>query len=98
MKTISTEEVQRKLENGEQLNIIDVREVDEYLSGHIPSSINMPLSLLEFRVNELSKDKPYVIVCLAGGRSAQATMFLESKGYDATNMTGGMSAWSGEIE
>lgn len=98
MKNISASEVQQKLESGERLNIIDVREVDEYQSGHIPGSQNVPLSLLEFRVNELSKDTPYIIVCLAGGRSAQATMFLASRGYDVTNMTGGMKEWTGEIE
>lgn len=98
LKTISANEVQQKLENGEQLNIIDVREVDEYQSGHIPGSKNIPLSLFEYRVNELPKNKPYIIVCLSGGRSAQATMYLESHGYDATNMTGGMMAWFGDVE
>lgn len=98
MKSISASEVQEKLEAGVALNIIDVREVMEYQGGHIPGSQNMPLSLLEFRANELSKDTPYIVVCLAGGRSAQATMYLDSLGYDVTNMTGGMSEWAGEIE
>lgn len=98
MKQISAQEVQQRLENGEKLNVIDVREVAEYQGGHIPGSVNMPLSLLEFRMNELSKNTPYIINCLSGGRSAQATMFLESQGYDVTNMNGGMMAWAGNVE
>ena len=98
MKTILAEEVQAKLEAGEALNIIDVREVFEVESGHIPGSMNIPLGLIEFRMHELNKNTPYVVVCHAGGRSSQATMFLESQGFDVTNMTGGMLAWNGEIE
>ena len=97
MKVISASEVQQRLEAGEKLNIIDVREVEEVQGGHIPGAVNIPLGLLEFRMNELSKDESYIIVCLSGGRSGQATMFLESYGYDVTNMAGGMMAWQGEI-
>lgn len=98
MKTISASEVQKRLEQGETLNIIDVREVEEVQGGHIPGVVNIPLGLLQFRIQELSKETPYIIVCHAGGRSAQATMFLENQGYDVTNMEGGMLAWAGEVE
>ncbi|MFC5559042.1 rhodanese-like domain-containing protein [Ureibacillus thermophilus] len=98
MKEITTKEVQQRLEAGEALNIIDVREVHEYQGGHIPGAVNIPLGLLPIRMNELSKDKPYIVVCLAGGRSAQATELLDRNGFDATNMLGGMSAWEGEVE
>ncbi|MFC5540708.1 rhodanese-like domain-containing protein [Ureibacillus suwonensis] len=98
MKEITPKEVQQRLEAGETLNIIDVREVYEYQGGHIPGAVNIPLGLLPIRMNELSKDKPYIVVCLAGGRSAQATELLDRNGFDATNMLGGMSAWEGEVE
>lgn len=98
MKTISPEEVQKRLENGEKLNIIDVREVGEVEEGHIPGIIHIPLGLLEFRMHELSKDTPYIMVCRSGGRSGQATYFLESQGFDVTNMSGGMLEWTGEVE
>lgn len=98
IKSISANEVQQRLEAGESLNILDVREVEEVAGGKIPGAVNIPLALLPVRMQELSKGKPYIIVCLSGGRSAQATMFLESQGYDATNMEGGMLAWAGEIE
>ena len=98
MKEISTTEVQRRLEAGEKLNLIDVREVEEVQAGHIPGIVNIPLGLLEFRMHELDKKAPYIIVCRSSARSGQATAFLEAQGYDATNMVGGMLAWEGEIE
>ncbi len=98
MKEITTTEVQRKLEAGEKLNLIDVREVDEVQSGHIPGIKHIPLGLLEFRLNELDKKTPYIIVCRSGGRSGKAAAYLESQGHDVTNMVGGMLEWQGKIE
>ncbi|KGR78820.1 rhodanese-like domain-containing protein [Ureibacillus manganicus] len=98
MKEITVNEVQKHLENGEQLNIIDVREVDEVKDGHIPGITNIPLGLLEFRAHELDKNKPYIMVCRSGGRSGQATQYLESQGFNVTNMTGGMLSWEGKVE
>lgn len=97
MKEITAKELEKKLVKGEKVNLIDVREVDEVEQGAIPGIIHIPLGLLEFRMNELSKKDSYVIVCRSGGRSGRATQFLDSQGYDVTNMTGGMLAWEGEI-
>ncbi|WP_102692143.1 rhodanese-like domain-containing protein [Rummeliibacillus pycnus] len=98
MKEISTTEVQQRLEAGEQLNLIDVREVAEVQSGHIPGIVNIPLGLLEFRMHELDRNKPYIMVCRSSARSGQATAFLESQGYDVANMVGGMLSWEGAVE
>ncbi|MEO4053733.1 rhodanese-like domain-containing protein [Solibacillus sp. CAU 1738] len=98
MKEISVQEVQQRLENGEQLHLIDVREVAEVAEGHIPGIVNIPLGLLEFRMHELDKNKPYVMVCRSSARSGQATAFLTSHGYDAVNMVGGMLAWQGDVK
>ncbi|MNI03907.1 Thiosulfate sulfurtransferase GlpE [compost metagenome] len=98
LKETTVQEVQQRLESGEQLNLIDVREVAELQEGRIPGSINIPLGLLEFRLNELDKNKPYIMVCRSGGRSGSATEFLTYQGYDVTNMVGGMLAWEGKVE
>ncbi|MGE7942049.1 rhodanese-like domain-containing protein [Lysinibacillus xylanilyticus] len=98
MKEISAKEVQQVMEQGQALNLIDVRELDEVESGHIPGIIHIPLGLLEFRMHELNKNEPYVIVCRSGGRSGNATRFLESRGFDVSNMVGGMLAWEGEVK
>lgn len=98
MKTIQAKEVQERLEAGEKLNLLDVREVFEVEEGHIPGVIHIPLGLLEARMPELNKKNKYIVVCQSGGRSGQATNFLASYGYDVTNMQGGMIAWDGELE
>ncbi|WP_226674823.1 rhodanese-like domain-containing protein [Rossellomorea aquimaris] len=98
MKIISANEVSQRLSAGEKLNIIDVREVSEVRNGKIPTSVNIPLGLLEFRMNELEKKEDYIVMCQSGGRSSQAVKFLEYQGYNVTNMNGGMLAWEGKVE
>lgn len=98
MKTITTVEVQQLLEQGETLNLIDVREADEVATGIIPGAQHIPLGLIEFKMQDLDKKTPYIMVCHAGGRSAQATTFLEQQGFDVTNMNGGMMMWAGETK
>ena len=98
MKQLTAKEVEKLLQEGKQLNIIDVREVDEVAAGKIPGAINIPLGLLEFRMNELDKNKEYILVCRSGGRSARAAQLLESHGYNVINMTGGMLEWEGPVE
>lgn len=98
MKQITANDVATKLENGETLNIIDVRETSEVAQGKISGSVNIPLGLIEFRLNELDKNKEYIVVCLSGGRSSMATSILESQGFNVTNMIGGMMAWQGPVE
>ncbi len=80
------------------LNLIDVREADEFASGHLPGAINLPLSDFLERYGELDKDKSYHIICRSGARSAQACAFLEEEGYDVTNVAGGTIAWMGDLE
>lgn len=98
MKNITAKEVETLIKQGEKLNIIDVRETGEVRSGKIPSAINIPLGLLEFRMNELERSQEYIVVCHSGGRSAMATRLLENYGYKVTNMVGGMLAWEGPLE
>jgi len=98
MKEILAKEVQEALAQGQTLKLIDVREVEEVQEGHIPGVIHIPLGLLEFRMHELNKNEPYIIVCRSGARSGRASQFLESQGFDVTNMVGGMLAWEGEVQ
>jgi rhodanese-related sulfurtransferase len=98
MKEITTKELEALLKKGEKLNIIDVREVAEVAAGKIPGAVNIPLGLVEFRMNELDKSKEYIMVCRSGGRSGRATQFLESYGFKVINMPGGMLAWEGKVE
>lgn len=96
MKTMTAQQVQELVESRQPINLIDVRETAEVAAGKIPGAIHIPLGLLEFRMSELDKSKEYIMVCRSGGRSGQATSFLENQGYKVTNMDGGMLNWNGE--
>ena len=98
MKTIQPEELQAKLDAGETVHMIDVRESDEVANGMIPGAQHLPLGLVEFKHQELDKTKEYVMICRSGGRSGQACQFLESQGFDVTNLSGGMLDWKGEVQ
>ncbi|MTE23048.1 rhodanese-like domain-containing protein [Microbacterium sp. ZXX196] len=71
--------------------LIDVREADEFAAGRVPGAVNIPLSELGARLDELPSE--FDVICHLGGRSAQAAAALESRGYDATNVAGGTAAW-----
>jgi rhodanese-related sulfurtransferase len=98
MKEITTTELQERLEKGEQLNLVDVREADEVASGMIPGAIHIPLGDVPVRMNELDSAKPYILICRSSGRSGRAQEFLPDEGYDVTNMVGGMLEWVGATE
>jgi len=83
-------------EHASEVKILDVREPNEFNGplGHIANAILIPLGELAGRVDELSRDRPIVAVCRAGGRSAQAITILTQNGFTQTaNLTGGMLRW-----
>jgi rhodanese-related sulfurtransferase len=96
-KNISIADLQGLLAEG-GVNLVDVREADEFAAGHVPGAVNLPLSEFAGRYTELAADKPYHIICQMGGRSAQACAFLDAQGYDVTNVDGGTVAWTGNLE
>jgi len=83
----------RELAAVEGATVIDVREPFEYTGGHAPAARNVPLSELVARVTEIPRDERVYVICESGGRSVQATQWLESQGVDAVNVLGGTSAW-----
>ncbi|AYV65595.1 MULTISPECIES: rhodanese-like domain-containing protein [Niallia] len=98
MKEITTTELNSKLQSGEKVSIIDVREPAEVATGKIPEAINISLRLIEFRMHELDKQKEYFMVCQSGGRSSQAAQILNKNGYRVVNVIGGMQSWEGKVE
>ncbi|MBV9153979.1 MAG: MBL fold metallo-hydrolase, partial [Alphaproteobacteria bacterium] len=86
-------------ETARSVQVLDVREPEEFTGplGHIKDAVLIPLGDLAERAGELSKDRPVVAVCRAGGRSAQATVILQQAGFkDVANLTGGMLRWRAE--
>ena len=74
--------------------ILDVREDDEWVAGHIAGSTHVPMSELVQRVAEVPPVDPLLVVCRVGARSAQVAAWLRGQGRDAYNLTGGLLSWS----
>lgn len=98
MNRMTTREVQEHIKNNKDASIIDVRETEEVKAGKIPGAVNIPLGLIEFRLQDIDKSKEHILVCRSGNRSGMATNILESRGYNVINMDGGMLDWDGPTE
>jgi len=87
-----------QLINREDAHIVDVREADEYASGHLPDAKNIPVAKLADRIGELEKfkDKPIIVCCATGMRSNKACAELKKHGFEKLhNLAGGVDAWVG---
>ncbi|HEM5028452.1 MULTISPECIES: rhodanese-like domain-containing protein [Streptococcus] len=93
-ESLSLQDLPKVLED-KNTKLLDVREVDEFASGHIPEAINQPLSQIDQFKGD--KNKHYLIICQSSMRSQRATDYLTSQGYQAVNVQGGMNAWTGDI-
>ncbi|MGN6132148.1 MAG: rhodanese-like domain-containing protein [Nocardioidaceae bacterium] len=75
-------------------SIVDVREPQEYVAGHVPGAVLIPMGQLPSRVAELDRNEPVHVVCVSGNRSAAMTDFLRAAGFDANSVAGGTSGWT----
>ena len=73
--------------------VLDARRKDEFVQGHIPGATNFVHTRLLSRLAEVPKDRPVLVNCRSGARSARACSLLQKHGYNATNLAGGMLAW-----
>lgn len=78
----------------QNLTVLDVREDDEWDTGHLEGARHIRLRELPGRVDELPSDQPILVYCKSGGRSAQATAYLQNAGLSAANLDGGVDAWA----
>jgi rhodanese-related sulfurtransferase len=98
VQQVTTAEAIRML-NHEKGLLLDVREPDEYRSGHIPNALNLPLSGLAGGLKQLDKHKarPLIICCRTSQRSARAAVTLRKHGFPSVQvLTGGITTWQGE--
>lgn len=100
MQTISVEALKQKIDSGEKINLIDVREPHEHSDFNI-GGILLPLGqvqMLQIDAIEDLKNEELYIYCRSGNRSGQACMMLETMGFtNLTNVSGGMLAWQDRI-
>lgn len=74
--------------------LVDVRTVGEFVQGHVPHAINIPLNEFSRRIDELPQDQPIVVICASGNRSRSGCSQLVKAGYkDVYNLNGGTFAW-----
>ena len=96
METITVDEVKRRIDAGEELHLVDVREPFENAEFNI-GGILLPLGMIRsMQTDEIDdlKDEEVILYCRTGNRSGQAAMFLESMGFTNTkNLVGGVVAW-----
>jgi sulfur-carrier protein adenylyltransferase/sulfurtransferase len=96
---ISVQELKRRLDAGEKLQVLDVRESWELAIARLPGSIHIPLGELPTRLQELKHDSDIIAMCKSGGRSRRAAELLAAKGFErVANLTGGINAWASEID
>lgn len=98
IEEITTEELQKKLEAGEKLELVDVREDEEVAAGMIPGARHIRMGTIPENLDKFDKDKEYIFICRSGNRSGNVCYYLKDQGYKVRNMTGGMLDWKGKTE
>ena len=95
LPTIDVTEAERRLrEDPERPVLLDVRESGEFAAVRAPGAALLPTSSFMQRVAEIPTDRPIMVICHVGGRSAAVTNFLTARGRtDVVNVAGGMEAW-----
>ena len=96
---ITPKDLNAKIQRGESITLIDVREPFEAEICQLPNSSMIPLGQFTAKASELSREKETVIYCRSGGRSGDAVRYLISLGYtNVKNLDGGILRWADEVD
>ncbi len=100
MEQITATELKKRLDAGDDIQLIDVRQPDEYAFAKIEGAKLIPLGEVVKRMDEIDPTRETVVHCKAGGRSAKAIEALQRAGFkgDLKNLAGGITAWSNEVD
>ena len=100
MEEITSTELKQRLDQGDDIQIVDVREDFEVAIAQIPNSIHIPLAQVLTRMNEIDPNRETVVHCKGGVRSARAIEALERSGFRGKliNLRGGIIGWSNEVD
>jgi len=100
MEEITAKELKERLERGDDLQIIDVREPNEYETARLEGSKLIPLGQVANRMSEIDANRETVVHCKLGGRSAKAIEVLRGAGFAGRllNLKGGITAWSNDVD
>ena len=100
MEEITATELKQRLDKGDDIQIIDVREDNEVAIGRIPNSVHIRLAEVLNRTDEIDPNRETVVHCKMGGRSARAIEALQRSGFTGKliNLKGGIIGWSNEVD
>ena len=100
MEEITATELKQRLDRGDDIQIIDVREQNEYDVARMPGTKLIPLGQVVERRGEIDETRETVVHCKGGVRSARAIEALQRAGYAGklVNLKGGITAWSNEVD
>jgi rhodanese-related sulfurtransferase len=100
MEEITATELKARLDRGDDLQIIDVREPNEYETARLEGSKLIPLGQVVNRKDEIDESRETVVHCKLGGRSAKAIEALQRAGFKGRllNLKGGITAWSNDVD
>jgi len=96
IKEIEAPKLAELLDQKSDVQVIDIRQPAEIAGGTVPGAETIPMHTIPLRIQDIKQDKPVVLVCRSGARSAQACMFLAQNGFEnVLNLRGGMMGWAG---
>lgn len=100
MPEITATELKQRLDNGDDIQVVDVREANEVAVAKIPNTIHIPLAQVLNRMSEIDPARETVVHCKMGSRSARAIEALKRSGFPGSllNLAGGITAWSNEVD
>lgn len=99
VKNISPKDLKSRLDAGEDIVLIDIREDWEVEIGKLPNADHIPMNDIPDSLDRIPKDKPVVFICHHGNRSSAATNWIEAQGYkNVLNLTGGVDGWMQEVD
>ena len=95
VKEINTGELAARIENGDEVELLDIRSDAELMQGVLPNAKHLPMHLIPLKINDFPKDKDIILYCRSGARSYQAVAYLAQQGFDNIyNLSGGIISWA----
>jgi rhodanese-related sulfurtransferase len=95
---ISPADFLQRREQGDAMTLLDVREDWELAVASVPDVIHIPMAAVPDRLNELDRGREVIVLCRSGRRSLEIAKFLQLNGFRALNLSGGILAWSRDID
>lgn len=96
MTTVTSAQLQSRMDQGERFQMIDVRSPAEFAAGHIPCAANLPMDQVESRLDDVHHRDPVVLICQSGRRAALTHGLLAPHVNDLIVLEGGTAGWAGE--